>query len=117
MKLQFQWRTGRIVALFRQASRALLFLRPSEPRDLDFSSRVCDTLRPISRAAAGERPPAHDVGGMTRIRMHRFGPYLTALSAANASPFNRPSKRGVMCVTIQVSVSRTRHGRRLRQTA
>jgi hypothetical protein len=95
----------------------LLLLRRSGARDLDFSSQVCDTLRPISRAAAGELPPTHDVGGMTRNPMRRTGPYLTALNVANAWSFNRLSKRPVMCATIQGSVSQTRLGRGLRQTA
>jgi hypothetical protein len=95
----------------------LLLLRRSGARDLDFSWQVCQTLRPISRAAAGKLPPTHDVGGMTRNPMHRSGPYLTALSVANAWPFNRLSKQLVMCATIQGSVSQTRPGRRgLRQT-
>jgi hypothetical protein len=95
----------------------LLLLRRRGTGDLDLSRQVCDTLRSISRAAAGELPPTHDVAGMTRNPMHRSGPYLTALSVANASPFNRLSKRLVMRATIQVSVSHTRRGQGLRQTA
>jgi hypothetical protein len=49
--------------------------------------------------------------------MRRTGPYLTALSVANARSFNRPSKRLVMCATIQGCVSQTRPGLGLRQTA
>jgi len=72
-------------------------------------------MRPISRAAAGELQPT-DVGGMTRNPMRHTGRYLTALSAANAWSFNRLSKRPVMCVAIQGSVSQTRFGLGLRQT-
>ena len=99
------------------SARALLLLRRNGARDLDFSSQVWDVLRPISRAAAGELPPTHDVGGMTRNLMRRTGPYLTALSVANAWSFNRLSKQLVMCATIQGSVSQTRPGLGLRQTA
>jgi hypothetical protein len=95
----------------------LLLLFRSGARDLDFSHQVCDTLRPISRAAAGELPPTHVVGGMTRNPMRRTGPYLTALCAANAWSFNRLSKRLVMGVRILGSVSQTRHGLGLRHTA
>jgi hypothetical protein len=95
----------------------LLLLRRSGARNLDFSQQVCHTLRPISRAAAGELPPTHDVGGMTRNPMRRTGPYLTALSVANAWSFNRLSKQLIMCATIQDSVSQTRPGLGLRQTA
>jgi len=49
--------------------------------------------------------------------MHRSGPYLTALSIANAWSFNRLSRRVVMGATIQGSVSQTRPGLGLRQTA
>jgi hypothetical protein len=48
--------------------------------------------------------------------MRRTGPYLTALSVANAWSFNRPSKRLGMGVTIGDSVSQTRHGAGLRHT-
>jgi hypothetical protein len=89
----------------------------SGARDLDFSSQVCHMLRLISRAAAGELPPTDDVGGVTRKPMRRPGPYLTALNVANAWSFNRLSKRPVMCATIQGSVSQTRPGLGLRQTA
>src|ERR1700731_3140112 len=116
MKLRFQGRIDTIVALCRQAARALLVLPFNCARPLDFSQQTCDTLRPISRAAAGELPPTHDVGGMTRNPMRRTGPYLTALSVANAWSFNRLSKRLVMGATIQGSVSQTRPGPGLRQT-
>jgi len=95
----------------------LLLLRRCGARDLDFSQQVWHTLRPIGRAAAGELPPTHVVGGMTRNPMRRTGPYLTALSVANAWSFNRPSKPLAMRTTIQDSVSQTRPGPGLRQTA
>jgi hypothetical protein len=117
MKLRFQGRIDTIVAPCRPPARALLLLRLSGARHLDFSQQICDTLRPISRAAAGELPPTHDVGGMTRNPMRRTGPYLTALSVANARSFNRLSMRLVMCATIPGSMSQTRPEPGLRQTA
>jgi len=37
----------------------LLLLRRSSALDLDSSYQICDTLRPISRAVAGELPLIH----------------------------------------------------------
>jgi hypothetical protein len=97
--------------------RGLLLSGRSNPYHLDFPKQICNTLPPISRAAAGELPPTHAVGGMTENPMRCPRPYPIALSVANARSFHRPCKRDLMGATIHGSVLPTRREARLRQTA
>jgi hypothetical protein len=117
MKLQFRRRVGTIIALPRCAALDLLLSCRGGPYHLDFSKQICNTLPPISRAAAGELPPTKQPGGMTETPMRCPRPYPFAIKIADARSFHRPRQRDLMGATIHGSVSPTRREARLRQTA
>jgi hypothetical protein len=64
-------------------------------------------LRPLAESSVGKPPSRHHINGirldmslegMMRNPMRRLGTYISALSAAAAWSFNRPSDRCVMRV-------------------